>query len=61
MSTLNNSTIIGEIGGVEYFLIHLNDYMAYTIIYIAGTIFGILGDNLHIFEINILKTKKVHF
>ena len=42
-NNLTNTTTIDEIGGLKYFLNHINDYMLYIILYICGTLVGILG------------------
>ena len=43
LTNLNTSTNDDEIGGLKYLLIHLTEFIPYTILYIAGTIVGILG------------------
>jgi hypothetical protein len=43
ITNLTDTTTIDEIGGLKYFLIHINDYLLYIILYIGGTLVGILG------------------
>jgi hypothetical protein len=46
---LLNASMEDEIGGLTFLLANLNDYVPYIIIYVVGTLVGIMGIKLKYF------------